>query len=88
MSYLVQFYIIICQNNKRNDEIYMVYEHENKIANDIDQPMTQNNNVGSSSRHMIEKDKFNMRKLFLLCEMIILKTSTLQLCSIFLFNYT
>ncbi|KAG5580050.1 hypothetical protein H5410_050677 [Solanum commersonii] len=28
----------------------MVYEHENIVVNDIDQQMTQSNNVGSSSR--------------------------------------
>lgn len=28
----------------------MIHEHENIVADDIDQQMTQNNNVGSSSR--------------------------------------
>ena len=32
------------------DEIFMVYEHENIVADDIDQQMAQSNNVGSSSR--------------------------------------
>jgi len=33
-----------------SDEIFMVYEHEDIVAEDIDQQMTQSNNVGSSSR--------------------------------------
>ncbi|KAG5573122.1 hypothetical protein H5410_062888 [Solanum commersonii] len=33
-----------------SDEIFMVYEHEDKVAEDIDQQMAQSNNVGSSSR--------------------------------------
>lgn len=28
----------------------MIYKHENTVANDIDQQMTQSNNVGSSSQ--------------------------------------
>ncbi|KAK4710498.1 hypothetical protein R3W88_005011 [Solanum pinnatisectum] len=32
------------------DEIFMVYEQENIVADDIDQQMAQSNNVGSSSR--------------------------------------
>ncbi|KAG5605058.1 hypothetical protein H5410_026550 [Solanum commersonii] len=34
----------------KSDEIFMVYEHENIVANDIDQQMAQSNNVGSSYR--------------------------------------
>ncbi|KAG5579471.1 hypothetical protein H5410_050098 [Solanum commersonii] len=33
-----------------SDEIFMVYEHEDIVAEDIDQQMAQSNNVGSSSR--------------------------------------
>ncbi|KAG5612851.1 hypothetical protein H5410_024132 [Solanum commersonii] len=32
------------------DEIFMVYKHEDIVAEDIDQHMAQSNNVGSSSR--------------------------------------
>ncbi|KAG5577779.1 hypothetical protein H5410_057913 [Solanum commersonii] len=32
------------------DEIFMVYDHENIVVDDIDQQMAQSNNVGSSSR--------------------------------------
>ncbi|KAG5617604.1 hypothetical protein H5410_017428 [Solanum commersonii] len=32
------------------DEIFLVYEHANIVADDIDQQMAQSNNVGSSSR--------------------------------------
>ncbi|KAG5602202.1 hypothetical protein H5410_033572 [Solanum commersonii] len=32
------------------DDIFMVYENENVVADDIDRQMTQSNNVGSTSR--------------------------------------
>ena len=35
---------------QRTDEIFMVYEHENIVVDDIDQQITQSNNIGSSSR--------------------------------------
>ncbi|KAG5598711.1 hypothetical protein H5410_030081 [Solanum commersonii] len=35
---------------QRSDEIFMVDEHENIVANDIDQQITQSINVGSSSQ--------------------------------------
>ncbi|KAG5579165.1 hypothetical protein H5410_049792 [Solanum commersonii] len=40
------------RSNRRvkDDEIFMVYEHENIVADDIDQQMAQSNNVGSFSR--------------------------------------
>ncbi|KAG5604678.1 hypothetical protein H5410_026170 [Solanum commersonii] len=38
------------QKYQNSDEIFMVYEHEGIIAEDIDQQMAQSNNVGSSSR--------------------------------------
>lgn len=36
------------QEYQSSDEISMVCEHENIVADDIDQQMTQSNNVGSS----------------------------------------
>lgn len=38
------------QEYQRNNEIFIVYMHENIAVDDIDQQMVQSNKIGSSSR--------------------------------------
>jgi len=52
---------------QRSDEFFMVYEHENIDVNDIDQQMTQNNNVGSSSQSYDQEMQVQCKEIILMC---------------------
>lgn len=71
---------------QRIDYMFMVYEHKNIIADDIDQKMTQTNNVGSSSRPHDREMQVQIEKIIrTICGRIVLRTSRLPLCSIFFY---
>ena len=69
------------------DEIFMVYEHENRDTDDIDQQMTQSNNVGSSSWSHDWEMQVQREEIVRTMKSIILKDSILQFMFIILVKF-